>query len=174
MNTNLRKLKMINKIGVKFDTKIAYNKQNKTFENLNFSNNLTNTQTNAMIGLGILANQVSFGMRKELNMDEQKFLEFRNDYDKNFKSKIVNAEKAAWDFYIDSTDEKQKNFEIAQMEYDGLFKDKETFKFLDELKTSGNVKNKVLKKQLKDLHRVFEDYSTGGEDIEKLDKKEIE
>lgn len=100
------------------------------------------------------------------------FQQLRDEFCKNLEKVSIDLEKKCWDFYINSTPENMKRYEIAQENYSKLFRDRKTcekFKKIDK-----NQLSKHEAKQLKNLLKEFDEELNTGEELRKLRQKENE
>lgn len=101
-----------------------------------------------------------------------KFIEIREVFSKKLEPAAIKTEKTCWDFFINSTPKNQELYEKAEDEMYNLYRDKETFDKLREIKKEQLPKHEA--KQLKDLLKTFEDELNSGEAKKALRKKEAD
>lgn len=95
-------------------------------------------------------------------MLDNEFIQLRDDLSKELEPKRTKLELDCWNFYINSTPENLRQYEISQEEVYKIFRNKETFDKLKEFKEKG-LNDTHLAKQLKDLLRDFdEELNTGA------------
>lgn len=126
----------------------------------------------SLLGLGC-ASIISVIKRGKENMSEtEKFINIREDFSKKLEPASINAEKTCWDFYINSTPENQALFEKAENDMYNLYRDKETFEKLNNIKKEKLPEHEA--KQLKDLIKAFDEELNTGDAKKALRKKEAD
>lgn len=114
--------------------------------------------------------QLQIGSNKMGEID--KFIKIRDEFSIGLDKVLRQNEKSAWDFYINSTPETMKQYEIAQDEYTKLFSNKKVYDEFMSVDASKLPHHE--QKQLKDLLKVFDERLNSGENYKALEKKENE
>lgn len=114
--------------------------------------------------------QLQIGSKKMGEID--KFIKIRDEFSIGLDKVLRQNEKSAWDFYINSTPETMKQYEIAQDEYTKLFSNKKIYDEFMSVDASKLPHHE--QKQLKDLLKVFDERLNSGESYKALEKKENE
>ena len=114
--------------------------------------------------------QLQIGSKKMGEID--KFIKVRDEFSIGLDKVLRQNEKSAWDFYINSTPETMKQYEIAQDEYTKLFSNKKVYDEFMSVDASKLPHHE--QKQLKDLLKVFDERLNSGENYKALEKKENE
>ncbi len=108
----------------------------------------------------------------EGNMETKKFTKLKEELSQKLEPATLDAKKADWDFYTNSTDENLKKSKTASDKIDAIFHNEETYnKFLQIDKTK---LSKHDSKQLKDILKAFDDELNTGEAKKALRDKENE
>ena len=106
------------------------------------------------------------------NMETKRFITLREDLSQELEPKSLEAKKADWDFYTNSTDENMQRAQETSDKYNEVFQNKEMYhKFLEIDKTK---LPKHEAKQLKDILKAFDDELNTGEKKKALRDKENE
>ena len=100
------------------------------------------------------------------------FQQLRDEFCKNLEKVSIDLEKKCWDFYINSTPENMKRYEIAQENYSKLFRDRKTYEKFKKIDKNQLSKHEA--KQLKNLLKEFDEELNTGEELRKLRQKENE
>ena len=119
------------------------------------------------------ANIISALQRGKRIMDEtKKFINIREDFSKKLEPAAVKTEKTCWDFYINSNEKTQANFEQAEDSMYALYRDEEVFNNLKNIDKDKLPPHEA--KQLKDLLKAFDEELNTGEAKKALRKKEAD
>lgn len=105
------------------------------------------------------------------NFDD--YITIRDDFGTKLEPIVYNAEITSWDFYTNSTHENMHKYADAQEKMSDLYKDKNLYEKLKQIKNIG-LNDKQLDKQVKDLVRAFYDEIESGEELKALRDKENE
>lgn len=103
----------------------------------------------------------------------EKYIKLRDEFSSKLEAQSYESELAAWNFYINSTDENLKKYTISQEKMSDLFKDKALYEDLKGLQNIG-LEDKHLAKQLKDLVKAFYNEIESGNELKALRDKENE
>ena len=107
-----------------------------------------------------------------MNNETENFAKLRDELAVKLESIVIDAKKADWDFYTNSTDENMKKSQEMSDKIDEIFHDEKTYnKFLEIDKTK---LSKHDARQLKDLVRTFDEEINTGEAKKALRDKENE
>lgn len=107
-------------------------------------------------------------------MDKKsEYITLRDEFCKKLAPCNLDTELKAWEFYIDSTEEKKNLYLEAENVTHSLFQNEELYKKLLEIKKI-DLNDKHLNKQLKDLVKAFEEELNAGDLKQKLREKENE
>ncbi len=104
--------------------------------------------------------------------DIENYIRLREEFSKKLEPASVAAEKACWEFFINSTPENQKEYENSENALYNLYRDEKTY---EELKTiDSDILPQHEAKQLKDLLKSFDEELKSGEEKKALRKKEAD
>lgn len=107
-------------------------------------------------------------------MDKKsEYITLRDEFCEKLAPCNLDTELKAWNFYIDSTEEKKNLYLEAENVTHSLFQNEELYKKLLEIKKF-DLKDKHLNKQLKDLVKAFDEELNAGDLKQKLREKENE
>lgn len=101
------------------------------------------------------------------------YKKLRDNFGEKLEKAMFNAEITSWNFYTNSTHENMHKYSTAQEEMSELYKDKDLYKKLKEIKEIG-FEDKQLNKELKDLVKAFYNEIESGEELKALRNKENE
>lgn len=105
--------------------------------------------------------------------NKERYITLREDFSKKLAPKLLETELNAWEFYINSTDENMQKYLKSENDTHELFKNKEIYSQLKEIKDEG-LNDRHLDKQLKDLYKSFDEELNAGELKKSLREKENE
>ena len=109
---------------------------------------------------------------KQIMNETNKFIDVREDFSKEAEPANIEAGKASWDFFINSTPENQQIMEEADDKYYAVYKNEANYKKLLDIDKTKLPPHEA--KQLKDLLRSFDEELNTGEAKKALRKKEAD
>jgi len=110
----------------------------------------------------------------KVNMtNKEEYIKLRGEFGQKLEKAAYDAELSAWNFYINSTHENLHKYTEAQEAMSNLYKDKDLYEKLKQIKEIG-FDDKHLAKQIKDLVKAFYDEIESGEELKALRDKENE
>ena len=133
----------------------------------------------ATIGAALTAGTALLGCAKilvdrsrKMPNETEKYINVREEFSKKLEPLRTDANKADWDFYINSTEENMAKSQEASEKLDEIFHDRETYEKLLAIDVTKLPKHEA--KQLKNILRSFEEELNTGELKKALRDKENE
>ena len=106
-----------------------------------------------------------------MNKNDLKFIELRDDFSKKFKPVFLESYNNDWEFYINSTPENLKKQEESSEKMYAFYRDEKLYNELKDLKEKG-ISDKHLNKQMKDWLLLFDEELNAGEKKTAIRNKE--
>lgn len=118
----------------------------------------------------LAADTVEFTTTKNISDEDKKLDSLLKDFTEKLKTARKNQHIAFWELNVDSSSQKEKEYEIRQKEYFELYRNKELYKQLLEI--DDTKLSEKYSRILKDLIKNFQRELCWGEEIQNLRQKE--